>query len=282
MVLFNSTAYACLHNLQSDVVALLDSAGAAVVKYRYDAWGMPISKTGDLASTLGTIQPFRYRGYVYDEETGLYYLRSRYYNANWSRFISIDGIMGHTGGIGLHNLYTYCLNLPIMFADHYGYSSTDAATNFGAAKAYRNNRNVNINCLAYAFGMDYKQDIIVPDGNYDVSHVASIFVRELESEGYNIRSIEDYNSPIEDDEYRIAFRTSESDYHFMVQHKDGSWSHKPGFLPSRKIDGENPSEVSWDQYEGSHLWGIIFYEKVLQENWYNSETLYFAVTKNKE
>ena len=257
-----------------------------MVQYKYDAWGRQIGcdvEAGNSnATALSTLNPFRYRGYVYDEETELYYLRSRYYNSNWSRFISIDGFMGHMGGIGLHNLYTYCVNLPVTLADHYGYSSTDATINFGAAKAYRKNRNVNINCLAYAFGMDYKRDIIVPDGNYDVSNVASIFVRELGSKGYNIRSIEDYNSPIGDDEYRIAFRTSESDYHFMVQHSDGSWSHKPGFLPSRKIDGENPSEVSWDQYEGSHLWGIIFYEKVLHENWYNSETLYFAVTDKEE
>ena len=49
-----------------------------------------ISKTGTLATTLGTLQPFRYRGYIFDEETGLYYLRSRYYNPNLCRFINAD------------------------------------------------------------------------------------------------------------------------------------------------------------------------------------------------
>ena len=58
-------------NLQGDIVAILDSTGTAVVNYVYDAWGRPISKTGSMAGTLGTVQPFRYRGYVYDEETGL-------------------------------------------------------------------------------------------------------------------------------------------------------------------------------------------------------------------
>ena len=57
-----------------------DANGNKVVEYKYDAWGKPISKTGSLASTLGTLNPFRYRGYVYDEETNLYYLRSRYYH----------------------------------------------------------------------------------------------------------------------------------------------------------------------------------------------------------
>lgn len=67
-------------------VGLVDSNDTKMVSYTYDAWGKPISKTGILASTLGTIQPFRYRAYVYDEETGLYYLRSRYYSPKQSRY----------------------------------------------------------------------------------------------------------------------------------------------------------------------------------------------------
>lgn len=61
-----------------------------MVSYTYDAWGKMISKTGTLATTLGMLQPFRYRGYIFDEETGLYYLRSRYYNPNLCRFINAD------------------------------------------------------------------------------------------------------------------------------------------------------------------------------------------------
>ena len=67
-------------------MALVDDTGAVAVSYTYDAWGRPTGKTGCLAGTLGTVQPFRYRGYVFDEETGLYYLRSRYYGAGWCRF----------------------------------------------------------------------------------------------------------------------------------------------------------------------------------------------------
>lgn len=69
---------------------MLDAAGSQVVEYYYDVWGKPAGKTGTLASTLGTLNPFRYRGYVYDEETGLYYLRSRYYNPEWKRFLNAD------------------------------------------------------------------------------------------------------------------------------------------------------------------------------------------------
>ena len=68
-VILSSAAYGYLYNLQGDVVTLVNTGGTKVVEYTYDAWGMPISKTGTLASTLGTVQPFRYRGYVYDEET---------------------------------------------------------------------------------------------------------------------------------------------------------------------------------------------------------------------
>ena len=47
--------------------------------YSYDAWGKLQSVTGSLADTLGAQNPLRYRGYIYDTETGLYFLRSRYY-----------------------------------------------------------------------------------------------------------------------------------------------------------------------------------------------------------
>ena len=83
VVVYNGTAYAYVKSLQGDVVAILDENGNAVVSYGYDAWGAPLWCTGELAETLGKVQPFRYRGYVFDEETGLYYLRSRYYNPRW-------------------------------------------------------------------------------------------------------------------------------------------------------------------------------------------------------
>ena len=62
VVLFNGAAYAYLYNLQGDVIALVDANGSKVVEYKYDAWGRPLSKAGTLATTLGTLQPFRYRG----------------------------------------------------------------------------------------------------------------------------------------------------------------------------------------------------------------------------
>ncbi len=113
VVVYNGTAYAYVKSLQGDVIALLDGTGNVVVSYVYDAWGMPIGKSGTLAETLGTLNPFRYRGYVFDEETGLYYLRSRYYNPGWGRFVNADCIYSA-------NCFAYCENAPIAFFDEDG------------------------------------------------------------------------------------------------------------------------------------------------------------------
>ena len=99
---------------------MIDSTGTEVVKYTYDAWGKPLSTTGSLAATLGTVQPFRYRGYVYDLETGLYYLRARYYNSNWNRFINADTVLVNKKELLFHSSYHYCANNPIARIDESG------------------------------------------------------------------------------------------------------------------------------------------------------------------
>ena len=89
-VKYNGKVYTYVKSLQGDVVGILDSAGSLVVEYKYAAWGRLLSTTGTLASTLGKNNPFRYRGYVYDEEIELYYLRSRYYCAIIIKFLNTD------------------------------------------------------------------------------------------------------------------------------------------------------------------------------------------------
>ena len=116
VVEYNGVCYRYLHNLQGDVIALVDRNGEKVVEYWYDAWGKPLSKTGSMAETLGTVQPFRYRGYVWDEETGLYYLRSRYYRPEWGRFLTIDSLVKG-------NVYQYGNCQPICMMDANGLDS---------------------------------------------------------------------------------------------------------------------------------------------------------------
>jgi len=116
-VKYNGADYYYITNAQGDVVGILNGSGTEVVTYAYDAWGNLISTGGSMAYTLGDLNPLRYRGYVYDQETGLYYLQSRYYNPAICRFISADsiGFLGADGTPVSYNLFAYCENNPIMY-----------------------------------------------------------------------------------------------------------------------------------------------------------------------
>ncbi len=122
IVLFNGTAYGYLYNLQGDVIALVDGTGAKVVEYSYDAWGKPTGKTGSLAGTLGTVQPFRYRGYVWDEENEYFYISSRYYSPERCRWINEDAFVSTGQGSVECNMFAYCLNNPIDGYDPNGFA----------------------------------------------------------------------------------------------------------------------------------------------------------------
>ncbi len=111
---------------QGNIVALIDSSGAVVVRYAYDAWGNHAVLDGngnDITDEahIGNLNPFRYRGYFYDTETELYYLQTRYYDPEVGRFITIDGIeyLDPENINGL-NLYAYCGNNPVMRVDPTG------------------------------------------------------------------------------------------------------------------------------------------------------------------
>lgn len=94
-----------------------------MVEYTYDSWGKSISVTGTLATTLGADQPFRYRSYMYDTETGFYYLKSRYYDPAVCRFISSDVFFSTGQGVLGNNSYAYCNNNAINCADSSGHAA---------------------------------------------------------------------------------------------------------------------------------------------------------------
>lgn len=110
-------------NLQGDIVAVYDAAGNKHISYTYDAWGNFSTTYYDAYSTTShaNLNPFRYRGYYYDAELGMYYLQSRYYDPLVGRFISADGVISNIGGnvVG-NNLYAYCFNNPINKVDGTG------------------------------------------------------------------------------------------------------------------------------------------------------------------
>lgn len=115
--------YFYIRNIQNDVIALVDESGKTVVNYVYDCWGKLLSITGSLKDTIGVRNPFRYRGYYYDNETGMYYLKNRYYDPGLRRFISSDAVTTVEASLEtLHNrnLYTYCNQNPVIRGDKSG------------------------------------------------------------------------------------------------------------------------------------------------------------------
>ena len=109
-------------NIIGDIVAIYNSDGDKIGSYIYDAWGnCTVSTESGITITersiVRTYNPFRYRGYYYDADTGLYYLQSRYYNPQWGRFLNADGYLSTGTGLLGYNMYTYCDNNPIMHVD---------------------------------------------------------------------------------------------------------------------------------------------------------------------
>jgi RHS repeat-associated protein len=108
-------------NIQGDITHITDDNGHVKAEYIYDAWGNhEIIKNED---NIGLINPFRYRGYYFDIETGLYYLKARYYDPETGRFINADsiGVFDETrNDINGLNLYAYCANNPVMLHDPTG------------------------------------------------------------------------------------------------------------------------------------------------------------------
>ena len=150
-MLYNGTEYYYLKNIQGDIIGILDGSGTSVVEYSYDSWGKVIEISGN--QELGKRNPFRYRGYYYDEETGFYYVSSRYYDPEVGRFISPDttDILGADSDLYDKNLYAYCDNNPVMRKDSSG-ELWIAAVAVGVATQYAGD--VLGNLIAGKSGMD--------------------------------------------------------------------------------------------------------------------------------
>ena len=119
-------SYFYARNLQGDITAVCrNSDSKPIGTYKYDLWGRPVSVTeaakGIDTDGILTRNPFRYRGYYYDVETGFYYLNARYYDPEIRRFISADDLIASAGtSVQGHNLYTYCFNDPVNMVDSTG------------------------------------------------------------------------------------------------------------------------------------------------------------------
>ena len=106
-----------------DVTGLVDSSNHVVVRYQYNSWGKVTSTQDNSGVSLATLNPFCYRKYVYDPETGLYCLGSRYYDPEVGRFMNADDFETLTyqlDSVQGKNLYQYCFNNPVNMEDEDG------------------------------------------------------------------------------------------------------------------------------------------------------------------
>ena len=132
-------SYYYTHNSRGDIVGIYNGAGELKAHYEYDAWGNVISITDNNGNAItspnhvGNLNPFRYRGYYQDTETGLYYLMSRYYDPITHRFINADGYFQSGGSILDANTFAYCGNNPVLNVDPLG---TCKVPNYTSAGTY--------------------------------------------------------------------------------------------------------------------------------------------------
>jgi RHS repeat-associated protein len=110
------------YNGHGDVIALTDSSGNVVSTYEYDIWGNVKSITGNIDTPFGYVGQY---GYIYDKETELYFLNSRYYDPKIGRFTTKDRFKGFEDRPATQNQYTYCENDPVNLIDPTGYWSYD-------------------------------------------------------------------------------------------------------------------------------------------------------------
>lgn len=161
----NDIMYYYVKNLQGDIVKIVKQDGSVAASYTYDAWGKLLSvKDGSNvnvpASTtfhVANLNPYRYRGYIYDTETGLYYLQSRYYDPITGRFLNADDTQFIKSQVLSSDLYTYCLNNPIIHLDGNGKSPLIFALESlgfqitGAAALWAINNSMTIQLYAHAY-----------------------------------------------------------------------------------------------------------------------------------
>ena len=127
----DAVTYYYAHNWRGDITSIYDGDGNMVAKYEYDDWGNVLTVTDANNSEItdpahiANLNPFRYRSYYYDSESGLYYLMSRYYDPVVHRFLNADGYFQSGDNILDTNMNAYCQNNPIMNSDPTGNHPSD-------------------------------------------------------------------------------------------------------------------------------------------------------------
>ncbi len=289
-------------NSRGDVELLYNSSGSVVAVYKYDAYGKlnSVENANGVAITSAThianMNPLRYRSYIYDNETGFYYLQTRYYDPTTCRFINADGQLNIDSFNGF-NQFAYCNGNPIASYDPVGTRTFECcpygdcyycklARNVGAAKPYvdmpGSDDPTSPNCYAYAIGSSVNEQPGKTSGRTptkwnDVNDVGKSVEADLKAKGYTVREISGPNAKVYENEFKIALRVGTQpyaynphtgqlyyDYHFMRQTNTGQWAEKHGCGGASILwdTGMTPDTIPWT------LGGVPYYD---------SEIIYYAV-----
>ncbi len=302
-----SETYYFAYNAQGDVIGIYEFSGRLMATYDYDEWGnctvnvLAADNNGhavDSPDHIAYANPFRYRGYFYDAETGFYYLNSRYYDPGTGRFVNADAFTQTGQGMLDKNMFAYCGNNPVNRFDPSGqfwgivaaivlFAVGIASTLGGCSRSqppadYRVNNTTNQNCYTYAFNLEgvrnpgeysyngsneqYNRDL---NKKYTAKETADFVMRDMKALKKPVRIISSPTEKLENEQVvamRVRLSGAPYDYHFAVQLSDGTWADKISSMgPSRwnEIDG---TAITWDRGEAESL-----------KNFYDSETIYFAV-----
>ena len=289
-------------NLQGDIVSVYTEDRTLLVSYTYDAWGsFTATYHNGGALTSAAYNPFTYRGYYYDTETGLYYVSSRYYDPEIGRWINADGFVSTGQDITGYNMFAYCGNNPVNRKDPTGQfwitalivtavvavctvtlsgcSSQSAPSSPRSDLANAPDLDVSTaspgsyNCYGNGIG---KQICADPTGYIRGDSTRETFEAVKNDLGSNnVRELTSISDPIGDDEFKVALKCGPMDYHFIRLDSNG-WYNKSGNAPGLYIDQSVVAEDIWyamwmnngQAYVGNPKYGFPFY---------NDETIYFAV-----
>ena len=174
--ILNDVQYLYITNLSGDVTGITDENGDMIAQYTYDEWGKLLEihteeEDDEEQLSIAEINPLRYRGYYYDNETGYYYLQSRYYDPSICRFINADvpevAEISNDNKFGI-NLFLYCSNDPINNNDPTGdFSSKDIARVFSNLfNSMKKFAIIYLNVMAYPLKNTKKQQNIKPQAKY--------------------------------------------------------------------------------------------------------------------
>lgn len=280
--IYNGTQYIYNTDEQGSVTAIYNIAGEKIAEYLYNGWGEVINQSGD--KEIAKLNPLRYRGYYYDEESGFYYLNNRYYDSSIKRMINMDRYTDTGFGMFSHNMYAYCENTPVNASNYSGnvpawvkkHSKSPSGKNY-FWKSITNNSGVN--CYAYAVDLSNRKNPGELCGynfhyNFTETYIRDLIIKDLNKRKYECRKVSPSDARTVTSDWKlIALRIGKSktqglgaenyqDYHVMRRrYKDGAfWAHKPGCVSSVLIyNGDPITAKTWngDEYDGG--WGDTTY-----------------------